>query len=103
MASSELMGPSPTLRLVSLVVTTVIALTAVVAVLALLRRGQPVPDTSSVLVTRVIDGDTSTPSAATTHNADCGFGSSASTPRNGLATAGPRTAWPTKQPCGSPR
>src|SRR4029450_12765302 len=58
MASSELMGPSPTLRLVSLVVTTVIALTAVVAVLALLRRGQPVPDTSSVLATRVIDGDT---------------------------------------------
>jgi micrococcal nuclease len=58
MASSELMGPSPTLRLVSLVVTTVIAVTAVVAVLALLRRGQPVPDTSSVLVTRVIDGDT---------------------------------------------
>jgi endonuclease YncB( thermonuclease family) len=42
----------------SLVVTTLIAVAAVVTVLVLLRRGQPVPDTSSVLVTRVIDGDT---------------------------------------------
>jgi micrococcal nuclease len=31
---------------------------AVVAVLGLLRRGQPVPDTPLVIVTRVIDGDT---------------------------------------------
>jgi micrococcal nuclease len=58
MVSGDLTGPSPTLRLVSLVVTTVIAVTAVVVVLGLLRRGQPVPDTPSVLVTRVIDGDT---------------------------------------------
>src|SRR3712207_7662203 len=52
------MSPSPTLRLVSLVVTTAIAVAGVVAVLGLLRRGQSVPDTPSVLVTRVIDGDT---------------------------------------------
>src|SRR3712207_4970444 len=52
------MSPSPTLRLVSLVVTTAIAVAGVVAVLGLLRRGHPVPDTPSVLVTRVIDGDT---------------------------------------------
>ena len=58
MAGGELMGPSPTLRLVSLVVTTVIAVAAVVAVLGLLRRGEPVPDRPFVLVTRVIDGDT---------------------------------------------
>jgi endonuclease YncB( thermonuclease family) len=43
---------------VSLVVTTVIAVAAVVAVLGLLRRGEPVPDRPLVLVTRVIDGDT---------------------------------------------
>ena len=58
MAGGERMGRSPTIRLVSLVVTTVVAVAAVVAVLALPRRGQPVSDTSSVLVTRVIDGDT---------------------------------------------
>ena len=58
MAGGERMSPSPTPRLVSLVVTTAIALAAVVAVPVLLRRGQSVPDTPSVLVTRVIDGDT---------------------------------------------
>jgi len=58
MAGGELMGPSPTLRLLSLVVTTVIVAAAVVAVLGLLRRGQPVSDTPLVLVTRVVDGDT---------------------------------------------
>jgi micrococcal nuclease len=58
MASSELMGPSPRLPLVSLVVTVVIAVAAVVAVLGLLRRGEPVPDRPVVFVTRVIDGDT---------------------------------------------
>jgi micrococcal nuclease len=58
MAGGERMSPSSTPRLVSLVVTTAIALAAVVAVPALLRGGQSVPDTPSVLVTRVIDGDT---------------------------------------------
>jgi micrococcal nuclease len=58
MANGEPMGPTPTLRLVSLVVTTVIAMGAVVAVLGLLRRGEPVSDRPFVLVTRVVDGDT---------------------------------------------
>jgi micrococcal nuclease len=58
MAGGERMSPSPTSRLVSLVVTTAIAAAAVVAVPTLLRPGQSVPDTPSVLVTRVIDGDT---------------------------------------------
>ena len=58
MAGGERVSPSPTSRLVSLVVTTAIAAAAVVAVPALLRPGQSVPDTPSVLVTRVIDGDT---------------------------------------------
>jgi micrococcal nuclease len=58
MVSGEPMGPSRTLRLLSLIVTTVIAVAAVVAVLGLLRRGQPVTDRPIVIVTRVIDGDT---------------------------------------------
>jgi endonuclease YncB( thermonuclease family) len=86
-----------------MVITTVIAVAAVAAVLGLLRRGEPVPDRPFVLVTRVIDGDTFDAIRSDDPQRRLRIRIVGIDARNGLATVGPRTAWPTKLPRGLPR